>query len=94
MDVLADHVGGRTHLEVIQLVHRRHQVGVLVHGAVEGVHAHHQRLRWALLVDHRPGVFPQGQDAGLREVIADLVEHRVELDIGAFVDARVVGAER
>ncbi|MNG81393.1 hypothetical protein D3C79_400430 [compost metagenome] len=28
------------------------------------------------------------------EVIADLVEHRVELDIGAFVDARVIGTER
>ncbi|MNP71858.1 hypothetical protein D3C76_1683050 [compost metagenome] len=29
----------------------------------------------------------------MREVIADLVEHGVELDIGAFVDARVIGTE-
>ncbi|MNZ68917.1 hypothetical protein D3C78_871960 [compost metagenome] len=93
VDVLADHVGRGAHLVVIQLVERRDQVGVVVHGAVEGVHPHHQRFRRLLLVDHRHGVLPQGEDARLREVVADLVEHRVELDVGGLVDPRLVGGE-
>ncbi|MNZ64196.1 hypothetical protein D3C78_823630 [compost metagenome] len=92
--MLADHIGRCTHLVVVHFIERRDQVGLLVHGAVEGVHAHHQRLWRALLGDHRPGVFPQRKDARLREVIADLVVHRVELDVGRLVDARAVGGER
>ncbi|MNN13408.1 hypothetical protein D3C81_1264390 [compost metagenome] len=91
--MLADHVGRGAHLVVVHLVDVRDQVGVLVHGAVEGVHAHHQRLWRALLGDHRPGVFPEGNDARLREVVADLVVDRVELDIGALVDTRAVCGE-
>ena len=91
--MLTDHVSRGPHLEIIQFVERRNQVGVVIHGAVEGVHAHHQGLRRALLVDHRYRVLPQGEDAGLREVVADLVEHRVELDVRSLVDARSIGGE-
>ena len=66
---------------------------MLVLHAVEGVHAHHQWLWRTLLGDHRPGVFPQRQNARLREVIANLVVHRVELNVCRFVDARAVGGE-
>ncbi|MNF44700.1 hypothetical protein D3C84_258150 [compost metagenome] len=92
--MLADDVGRRAHLVVVQFVVRRDQVGVLVHHAVEGVGAHHQWLGRPLLVDHRPRIFPERNHPCLREVIADLVEHGVELDIGAFVDTRPVGRVR
>ncbi|MNP93237.1 hypothetical protein D3C85_57580 [compost metagenome] len=66
---------------------------MLVLHAIESVHAHHQRLWWTLLGDHRPGVFPQRQNARLRKVITDLVVDRVELDVGGFVDPWAVGGE-
>ncbi|MND66543.1 hypothetical protein D3C80_579380 [compost metagenome] len=91
--MLADDVGRGAHLIVIHLVERWNQVGVLVHRAVEGVHAHHQRLWWTLLVDHRPGIFPKGNDPRLREVVADLVVHRIELNVGALVDPWAVSGK-
>src|SRR6185369_2379276 len=38
VDVLADDVGRGTHLVVVDLVVLRHQVAVVVHRAVEGIH--------------------------------------------------------
>ncbi|MNX53456.1 hypothetical protein D3C86_841520 [compost metagenome] len=93
VNVLADHVGRRAHLIVVHLVGGRNQVGLLVLHAVEGVHAHHQRFWRTLLGDHRPGVFPQRKNARLREVVADLVVHRVELDVRRLVDPRTVRGE-
>ena len=66
----------------------------MVHHAVEGVHAEHERLGRALLGDGGHGVLPERDDPLLGEVVAELVEHHVELDVGALVDARGVGVER
>ncbi|EEF93733.1 hypothetical protein CATMIT_01633, partial [Catenibacterium mitsuokai DSM 15897] len=93
VDVLADHVGRRGDLVVVGVEILRHQVGVLVHRAVEGVHAQHQRLGRALAVDGRGHVFPQRQDALLRIVVAELVEGHIELDVGALVHAWIGRAE-
>ena len=93
VDVLTDDVGRRAQLVVIHLERFRHEIGVVVHRAVEGVHPHHQRLTRLVLLDHRQRVFPQGDDALLRVVVAHLVDHRVVLDVGTLVDARRVGAE-
>ncbi len=90
VDVLTDDVGRRAHLEVVQLELLRHQVGVQDLAAVEGVEAHHQRLRRTLLGDGRRHVVPQRDDALLRVVLADLVEHRVDLHVGDLVGARVL----
>ena len=93
VDVLADDVGGGADLVVVELVDRRDQVGVLVHDAVEGVHPHHERLGRLLLGDGRDRVLPEHADALLRVVEAELVEHGVELDVGALVDAGRGGGE-
>ena len=88
MDVLADDVGRRAHLVVVDLVVRGHQVAVVEHRTVEGVQSHHQRLRGLGLGDDGVHVLPQRHDALLRVVIAHLVEHGVELQVRALVDAR------
>ena len=94
VDVLADDVGGRAHLVVVDLVVLGHQVAVVVDGAVERVQAHHHRLGRLGLGDRVAHVLPQREDALLRVVVADLVEDHVELHVGALVDARRLGVEQ
>jgi hypothetical protein len=61
---------------------------------VERVEAHHERLGRPLLRDGGDRVLPQRDDPLLREVVAELVQHGVELDVRALVEARAVGVER
>ena len=86
MNMLADNVGRRTHLVVVEFVSLGHDVRVHILRAVEGVHAQHHRLRRTFLVDCRYDILPQRNDALLGEVIAELVQDRIELDVGRLVN--------
>ena len=94
VDVLADDVGRRGDLVVVDVVILRHEVCLIEHRTVERVQTEHERLRWACLRQGRRDIFPERDDALLREVITELVEHNVELDVRRLVDARVICTER
>jgi hypothetical protein len=87
--VLADHVGGHAHLEIIQL--GRHQVGLPVLDCFAGVGPEEKWLRRPLAGDRRLHVLPQRLEAQLRVMPADLVEDGVHLDICPLVDAAGLG---
>ena len=86
VDVLADDVGRRLHLEIVLLVFTGSQVGVVEIDAVVAVGPDEERLRGLGAVDRGLGVSPQGQNARLGKVLAQLVELHVELDDRGLVD--------
>src|SRR5262245_57244552 len=88
MDVLAKYVSRSSDLEIVQLVFVGHEVRVVVGDAVVGVGAEEERLWRAGSVKGRRDVAPEGEDALLREVPADLIQLDVKLDGRGFINAR------
>jgi hypothetical protein len=88
VDVLAHDVGRRAHLEVVELVVARDEVGVVEGDAVARVGAEEEGLGRARAVARGGHVAPERQDARLREVPAGLVDLEVDLDVGRLVGAR------
>ena len=92
VNVLAEDVGRRAHLEVVDEVIIGHEVRVPVFDDVAGVAAEEERLGRASGTAGREShgglhVVPQRQDALLRVVPAELVKPDVELDRGRFVNS-------
>ncbi|MBW2459839.1 MAG: hypothetical protein JRI68_35435 [Deltaproteobacteria bacterium] len=80
MDVLADDVGRRLHLEVVELVDVGHPVGVVEVDTVAAVGPHDEGLGGPGAVQSGGHVVIQNDDPLLAEVPAHLVEVDVELD--------------
>jgi len=93
VDMLADDVGWRTDLEVVDLVLVRDQVGMQDLAAVKRIETHDERLRRTTLGDVIVNVAPQRNDSFLRIVVADLVEDGVDLDVGHPVGPRIETVE-
>src|SRR5215510_405544 len=87
MDVLAKDVGWSSDLEIVQLVLVGYQVRVVVGDAVVGVGAEEERLWRTGSVEGRRDIAPQGEDALLREVPADLIKLDIKLDGRGLVSA-------
>ena len=92
--MLSNNIGRRAYLEIIHLIYFWHQIGVEVHGAIEGIVAHDQRFRRLPLVNDWYSVLPQGNDTLLRIMPAGLVEYRIELYVGTLVYAGPIDIER
>ncbi len=87
VNVLADDVGWRFHLVIVQLVDAGDQVGVPELDTVTAVEAHDQGFGRFFAIEHGCHVFPKGLEALLREVPADFVNGHVSLDDGRPVVA-------
>src|SRR5580692_6519560 len=87
--MLADDIGGRTDLEIVQLVVTGNQIGMPVFHALTAVGAEEERLGRAIAGQRGLHVVPQCEKALLRIVPAVLVEYDVSLDHGSFVTPRV-----
>src|ERR1044071_4893046 len=85
--MLADDIGRRSHLKVIQLVNTGYEIGVVIGDAVVCVRAEEQRFRWFRACLSRSHICPKREDARLWVVPARLVQFYVELKCGCFVGA-------
>ena len=92
VNVLANHVGRRGDLIVVHIVEFRHEIGLIVICAFEGIQTEHEGLRRTRLVKRRRHIIPQGQDTLLRIVIAGLIEDDVHLNIRRLINAWIVRA--
>ena len=89
VDVLADDVGRRTDLEVVELVVGGDEVGMPELDRVAGIRTEEERLRGADAGDGLADVAPERQEPLLREVPALLVLDHVDLEHGRLVSTRV-----
>ena len=88
MDVLAEHVGRRVDLEVIEVQVTGHQIGRLIHDAFPGLRAEEQRLGGSLARKGSFDVLLQHRDSRLWIVPTRFVDRHIELYIGRPIDAR------
>src|ERR1051325_11281749 len=86
--MLADDIGWRSHLKVIQLVNTGYEIGVVIGDAVVCVRAEEQGFRWFCACLSRSHICPKREDARLWVMPARLVQFYVELKCGCFVGAR------
>ena len=92
VDMLADDVGRRADLEIVELVIAGQEVGKPVLDDVAAVGAEEQRLGRAPARKHVAHVSPERRDPLLGVVPALLVEDDVELDVGGLVRDRMLAA--
>src|SRR6185369_14947206 len=88
MNVLADDIGRRTHLEVILLVNTRHQIGVVERYAIVRVSAEEKRFGRLGAGLGRSNVCPERQNPRLRKMPASFIKFQVKLKRSRFVGAR------
>src|SRR5687768_14995461 len=88
VNVLADDVGWRADLKIVQLVITGHQIRVIEGDAVVGVSAEEERLRWSGAGPRGVYIVPKGANARLREVPSGLIQFHINLNVGRFVQAR------
>ena len=94
MDVLADHVGGREYLIIVQIERAWYQVGCLEHDTLARFRAEEQWLRGPGPIQGRLHIFFQHRDTRLRIMPTALIDRHIELDVCGFVlpkRHRVVG---
>lgn len=88
MDVLADRIGGRENLKVVEIERVRNEVCGVEFDAFFRPGANEKRFGQAVAVENRFYIPLEDGDASLRIVPAVFIYGESELNVGAFVGSR------